>query len=440
MRDLEHQTRSGFASIGVGICMFLDRPVKLGAACLAVVSCVATAMLTGCDSPTSGSQLGASSPTGVGDGGTVPISGCLSAPPVAVAAGGYYVNGNTICTADGRPHLLHGVDRPSLEWAADGVHLSLEDFQTMASWNANVVRVALNQDFWLADSSLYAPSYVTLVDQVVGWAEQAGLDVILDLHWSDKGTLGSCTNSDKKGCQQLMADPNSLRFWTEVAAHYRADGRVAFELYNEPHGISWSVWLHGGTTDEGWQAVGMQELYDAVRATGANNLVVAGGLDWAYDLSGVPSNPIDGYNIVYATHPYNNAPERLPPNWEAYWGFLTATRPVIVTEFGDTSPQCTGAFNRQVIDFADSHHASWTAWAWFPSGCQFPSIIADWTGQPTVQGEPVQAALMRYGDPPAASTGDAGVDGAVDALAEAGNDADAGTDAGSNASGDAAGD
>jgi hypothetical protein len=119
--------------------------------------------------------------------------------------------------------------------------------------------------------------------------------------------------------------------------------------------------------------------------------------------------------VLYATHPYNNAPERLPANWESYWGFLAETQSVIVTEFGDPNAQCSGEFNQQLIDFADSHHVSWTSWARFPSGCQFPSIIADWAGTPTVQGEPVRAALMGYQDPPATSPAAAGVDAPDDA-------------------------
>ena len=71
---------------------------------------------------------------------------------------------------------------------------------------------------------------------------------------------------------------------------------IIFDLYNEPHDVSWDIWLNGGQVEEKafrrnpaktFQAVGMQALPDAVRATGsAKNLVVAGGLDWAYDMSG----------------------------------------------------------------------------------------------------------------------------------------------------------
>lgn len=36
-----------------------------------------------------------------------------------------------------------------------------------------------------------------------------------------------------------------------------------------------------------FQSVGMQKLVDVIRETGAKNLIVAGGLDWGYDLGGI---------------------------------------------------------------------------------------------------------------------------------------------------------
>jgi hypothetical protein len=320
-----------------------------------------------------------------------------------VAPGGYYVAGNTVCTAGGQAHLFHGVDRPSLEWSPTGDMLSASDFQLMNSdWNANVVRIALNQDFWLPDSPFASATYQATVDNAVKWAEQAGMDVILDLHWSDGGVLGGCNG----GCQEMMADTNSITFWSQVAAIYKNDGRVLFELYNEPHDVSWPVWQSGGMTSGGWTAAGMQQLYDAVRGAGADNLVIAGGLDYAYDLTGVPQYRINGYNILYATHPYGGdpskggAPEKQPQQWDGRWGFLTQTDPVIVTEFGDGldcgSDTKVDGYVQAVITYADQHSASWTAWAWYTGGCSFPSIINDWQGTPTSVGMVVQTALQGY--------------------------------------------
>ncbi len=350
-----------------------------------------------------------------------PLRGCSvdSRPPLA--PGGYYTNGASVCTADGTPHLFHGVARPSLEWNSGGEHIGLADFQAMASWHANCVRIALNQDFWLEGAVLHDAGYQARVEQAVHDAESAGLDVILDLHWSDRGDLSVAKlqgqNQAGTSNQQQMADANSKQFWSEVAATYKDDGHVVFELYNEPNKINWDVWLKGGTVGE-YQAVGMQELYDTVRAAGAENLVIAGGIDWAFDLSGVRSAPIAGHNIIYATHPYNKA-DNVKSRWETSFGYLASndTAPVIATEFGDSTTNCSGAWDADLIAFADAHHMSWTAWAWYKSGCNFPALISEWDYTPTLQGETVKAALLSYPYVPAGRPVDAsqgGVGGASD--------------------------
>jgi endoglucanase len=313
---------------------------------------------------------------------------------------GYRVKNNQVLDKNGAVHYFHGVDRPTLEWSPDGERISLSDFKNMAAWKANVVRIALNQDNWLFGN--VAKGYRATVKQAVEWAKRAGLDVILDLHWSDQGGAVAAA-------QQKMADANSITFWKEVAEFYRDDGRVLFELYNEPHDITWEVWLNGGSAGN-FTAVGMQQLYDTVRATGAKNLVIAGGLDWAYDLSGVATHRIQGENIMYATHPYSRNDWKPVSSFDEKWGFLTATDPVIVSEFGDNPDQgCTTDYTPVVIDYADRRGASWTAWGWYPKDCQFPSLIADWSGRPSAMGQVVKDALARYASQGMPVTEDGGV-------------------------------
>jgi endoglucanase len=308
--------------------------------------------------------------------------------PADASSPGYTVEGPTVYDASHQAHLFHGVDRPSLEWSPSGEHLSPADYAMMATWHANVVRIALDQDFWLSDSPAHDAGYAALVDMQVAWAEASGLDVILDLHWSDKGDYTQAP------AQQRMADAHSATFWTEVAGRYKGDGHVLYELYNEPHDVSWDVWLTGGPSGDGFTVTGMQALYDAVRAAGAENLVVIGGLQFAYDLSGVPSHRVQGHNIVWATHPYNQTGKQ-PSNWDVGFGSLAATDPVMATEFGDAK-SCGTDYDSALIAYADTHHVSWSAWAWYVAGCQFPSIIADWSGTPNAAGGVVKSALAAY--------------------------------------------
>ena len=88
-----------------------------------------------------------------------------------------------------------------------------------------------------------------------------------------------------------MADTNSVTFWRQVAKLFASDANVMFELYNEPFmgegsptDADWNTWQNGGSYDatgnpQGgaykgvFQAVGMQQLYDATRGTGARQIL-----------------------------------------------------------------------------------------------------------------------------------------------------------------------
>lgn len=68
------------------------------------------------------------------------------------------------------------------------------------------------------------PAFLARMDEVIGWAREAGLRVILDLHHFE----------------ELMQDPDAhsdifLAIWQELAEHYRdAPDDLIFELLNEP--------------------------------------------------------------------------------------------------------------------------------------------------------------------------------------------------------------
>jgi aryl-phospho-beta-D-glucosidase BglC (GH1 family) len=326
----------------------------------------------------------------------------------------YQVQGAQIIGASGKAHLFRGLARPSLEWNSTGDQLSSIDYTWMQSvWNANVVRIPLNQDFWLSDSPIYDAGYAGTVDQQVQWAESANMDVILDLHWSDGGSYSvvslnsagsaQCSNTGTgANCQQEMADAHSVTFWQQVASKYKGDSHVLFELYNEPYigrstpsSGSWGTWLNGGGADHG-----MQELYNTVRGTGAQNLVIVGGLAWAGTLQGM--TPVNGTNILYAAHPYQNISEG---TWNSAFGTLSQTYPIIVTEFGDRSGGCGTQYDSDFVAYANKkgsgnnppNELSWTGWAFYVASntCTFPALINDWQQYtPTTQGNVVMQALL----------------------------------------------
>ena len=415
--------RRAFRSLWLGRQTFL--PVLAVVSLPLAFSCAAQpdAGNTGSSQSSTHSSSKASSASGGSSGAsTSQASGSTTQAP----AGFYSVSGPTVLDGAGKPHIFRGLDRPSLESTPSGDNLGEADYQVMASWGANIVRIPLNQDFWLTDSPKYDSSYSGVVDQQIQWAEMHGLDAILDLHWSDRGDPANAP-----GGQQQMADQRSVAFWKDVPNHvnfytnvaYKSDPKVLFELYNEPELYNatdaWGVWLNGGDTGSGSggvdvpNAAGMQQLYDAVRGTGAKNLVLIGGIHYAYDLSGVPGHPINnGSNIIYVTHPYamNESPgDKGLSTWYNAFGFLAATAPVMATEFGNRQtsggPPCTTTYLNNFLQYAGLKTVSgttapanklhWSAWAFIQvsNECAYPTVLHDYYDV-NANGTLVQAALM----------------------------------------------
>lgn len=314
------------------------------------------------------------------------------------------VAGNKLVDAGGREVWLQGINSPSLSWSFEGDHL-LESVDTILSWKANVVRLPLNQAMWYGKAKGQADegaSYRKLVEQVVDKCAARGAYVVLDLHWSNTGKWEINPN------QYNMPDELSEAFWTDVAGVYANHPAVLFDLYNEPKDVSWEVWKNGGDVVEGkdgayrYHTCGLQELINIIRKTGARNVVIVGGLDWAYDLSGVLngyalSDP-SGNGVVYATHIYE---------WKKDWQnkvLAVAERyPVFVGEVG-ADPRhmvvhkADGAEEWQtwvtdMMGMIQKHKLHWAAWSMHPDAA--PRIISDWKFTPTpFWGAFVRASLL----------------------------------------------
>jgi aryl-phospho-beta-D-glucosidase BglC (GH1 family) len=354
-----------------------------------------------------------------------PPAGSSAAPALAPLS----VSGKHLMRA-GRPYAFRGVNRDSLEWGrfnwggcgGDG-HFTAADMDRIRSWNADVVRVPLSQAGWLG-RRCDAADYRRRVDEAVELINDRGMYAILDLHWSDVGGAAPCDAGCLTG-QQPMPDANSVVFWRQVATRYADRPGVVFNLFNEPHGVSWSCWRNGGCTTSSstpspatgrpvrYAAVGMQRLLDTVRRQGASNLVLVGGLDWAYDLSGVGNGyALRGSDVAYDTHVYTRW-HSTEADWDRHFGFLTARVPVTATEFGSTD--CSTDVTRRLLDYFDApmgnpaNRMSWTIWAWNdPGTCSQPSLLADWDGTPLAgQGQLIRDRL-RAGVPPAGAARAAG--------------------------------
>lgn len=252
----------------------------------------------------------------------------------------------------------------------------------MTAWKINVVRLPLNEACWLGLASVNpvyrgAP-YQNAVADYVKRLHAAGLYVILDLHWNAPGSQAALG-------QQVMPDADHTpAFWQSVAKTFKKDPAVLFDLYNEPHDVSWSCWRDGCKTAGGWKAVGMQKLVDKIRGTGATQPIMAGGLGWAGDLTGWlqwrPSDP--AHALVASVHTYNFGGCVTQACWDAQIAPVAASFPVVTGEVGEND--CAHSYVDAYMTWADSKGISYLGWTWNPWDCgNGPALISDWAGTAT---------------------------------------------------------
>ena len=311
-----------------------------------------------------------------------------AAPAVSVR-----VVGNHLVNQDGAVVRLLGVDRSGSEYACEanggwGVFDGPSDVASvaaMAAWHMNAVRVPLNEDCWLgingAPAQFSGANYRSAIESYVSELNADGMIAILDLHWNAPG-------STLANGQQVMADADhSPAFWTSVATAFRPDPGVVFDLYNEPHDISWSCWLNGCATSAGWQTAGMQTLVDSVRSTGATQPIMVAGLGWAGDLSGWLANePVDpAGQLVASVHVYNFGGCVTASCWSSEYAPVAARVPLVTGELGEND--CGQSFIDSYMQWADANGVSYLGWAWDAYGCgSFPSLISSYDGTPTAFG------------------------------------------------------
>ncbi|CAN5577458.1 hypothetical protein BH10PLA2_BH10PLA2_08240 [soil metagenome] len=306
-----------------------------------------------------------------------------------------HVTGNRVLNSRNERVHLRGVNVPSMEWTSDGQGHILESTRVaIDDWHANVIRLPLSQDRWFGksnDKNADSKSYQALVKQVVDMCASKGCYIVLDLHWSNAGEWG------KHIGQHVMPDQNSIAFWKDLAQAYKNHPAVIFDLYNEPHDVSWDIWQKGGKVSERgrgrgptltFEAVGIPTLLETVRATGARNVVLVGGLDWSYDLAGILQDrqlaDPNGNGIIYANHAYPFKGDSVA-QWIKKMEAATEKLAVNISEFGSAPDGARGIrgeqWVRQVLQAMRDHDWDWIAWDLHPEAG--PKMISDWNYTPT---------------------------------------------------------
>lgn len=214
--------------------------------------------------------------------------------------------------------------------------------------------------------------------------------IILDVHNYARFHGKPLDKMDKGG--EALAD-----LWTKLAARYRTNGKVAYGLMNEPHGVSARAWR-----------TMVDQSISAIRQTGARQLILVPGVRWtggaawfdggsdssAANLSGLkdPAN-----NFLFEIHQYFDSNtsgtakecvsasigrERL----SAVTQWLRKEQAgALLGEFGGSAdPSCLAALD-ETLSFLSINGDVWRGWTYWAAG--------DWWGDYPYNIQPVNGVV-----------------------------------------------
>ena len=329
---------------------------------------------------------------------TVVASGVLSngLPWLATA-------GRAIVRAESRqPLILRGINRSGLEYAEPGAHgflasariSSAEIEHIVRVWGANILRIPFNQDWALNGRGTFSASaYLDAIDQVIDWTSRAGAYTLLDLHWLDADAPRGWNRDGSSNRVPPLPNAASIEVWGLLADRYRSESAVLLDIFNEPHAPIWGDATLLEHIDDDGAIVGLKSrrvtmaewqpwarrLVRTIRELHPRSLIFVPGVNWAYDLRGMPLTISDRsseifHGLVYSTHVYpwcGRPPGRTRRTWHRTqhsltwrdaFGSLARQVPVFIGEWGGGPEHLK--WGDALARYARWLGLGWAAWSW----------------------------------------------------------------------------
>jgi hypothetical protein len=295
----------------------------------------------------------------------------------------------------GRRVILRGVDRSGTEYACiqgwgifDGPS-GAASVRAIASWDANFVRVPLNEDCWLGINGVKraygGAAYRKAIVRYVKLLHRYGMYVELSLIWAAPGKNKATYQSGSPD------EDHAPKVWASLARTFRHDPNVILAPWGETI-VDARCFLRGGVCEatygnrnRAYRTAGMQQAVRVMRAAGYRGPIAIPGLDYANDLSEwlshEPRDPL--HQLVAEAHVYGNNTCASVACLDRRMAPVAKRVPLVLAETGETydDSSCGSSNISRVIGWADAHGAGYAAWTWDTWGT-CGSLVSSYDGTP----------------------------------------------------------
>ncbi len=340
-----------------------------------------------------------------------------------IASGPLSTSGNQILDSAGSAVEIRAVSWFGLETELQAPHgLWARNWQEMMEQikaeGFNAIRLPFSSELVLDGSApsgidfgrnpdLQGLSGLEIMDQIVAYADDLGLKILLDHHRSE---AGSGANGSGLWYEGAYDEADWIDVWTTLAARYAGDDTViGADIHNEPHGPA--SWGDDSATD--WAAAA-ERAGNAIHAVNPDWLIVVEGIGsyqgnnywWGGNLQGVADRPVvldQDDKLVYSPHDYPASVFAQPwffdgsdltQVFDEHWGYIFREdiAPILLGEFGsrletqvdrDWAEAIVGYLNGDLDGDGASDLAagqsgmSWSWWSWNPNSGDTGGVLED---------------------------------------------------------------
>lgn len=161
-----------------------------------------------------------------------------------------------------------------------------QDFIRIKNLGCDVIRLPINLHFMTSGAPNYTidPLFFDFLDQVVDWAEELQIHLLLDNHTFDPNA-----NTDPS------VEGVLLKVWPQMAERYKnRSDYIYYEILNEPHGITTALWCQI-----------QLKVINAIRAIDTKHTIIVGpsGYNGYNELKNMPVYADN--NLIYTFHFYD---------------------------------------------------------------------------------------------------------------------------------------
>lgn len=274
-----------------------------------------------------------------------PIQPQPDSPAGPAAQGGVSENGwlqvvgTQLCNQAGEPVVLRGMSTHGMQWY--GQYANSQSIRGTAQYGANLFRVAMytGEGGYLSDPDALRQQVTDAVDAAIA----SDMYVIIDWHiLSDGNPMSHLTQARS--------------FFADMAARYREEPAVLYEICNEPNGnVTWERDIRPYA----------EQIVETIRSRSPQAVILVGSGTWSQDIHLAARSPLEGENLMYTLHFYAGTHgEELRRRID---DALKAGLPIFVSEWGASRADGSGGVflkeAGQWLDFLAERRISWANWS-----------------------------------------------------------------------------